>query len=63
MLTLAVVAVLSIFTPLQASVSQHNPFYCFANDPIKPQSSMFATKTAYEAVRGDFDFANVRSSR
>jgi hypothetical protein len=40
-----------------ASVSRHDPFYCFAADSIKPQSSMFATKVAYEAVRGDF-FAN-----
>lgn len=47
-LMLVVVAALS-----EASVSVHNPFYCFDSDPIRPQKSMFATKVAYEAVRGD----------
>lgn len=37
----------------QASVSMHNPFYCFDTDPVRPQNTMFATKVAYEAVRGN----------
>ncbi|KAG4066312.1 hypothetical protein HA402_000536 [Bradysia odoriphaga] len=37
----------------KANVSAHNPFYCFATDPIRPQNQMFATKVAYEAVRGN----------
>lgn len=51
-LSLAFVFLMAI-TLSQASVSMHNPFYCFATDPVRPQSSMFATKVAYEAVRGD----------
>lgn len=52
-----------VITLSQASVSRHDPFYCFATDPIKPQSSMFSTKVAYEVARGDF-FANPsRSSK
>lgn len=35
-----------------ASVSMHNPFYCYADDPIKPQIGMFATKSTYETSRG-----------
>jgi hypothetical protein len=62
MLSLVAVAVILVLSPSQASVSQHNPFYCFATDPIKPQNTMFSTKTAYEAARGNFDFS-FRSSR
>lgn len=35
-----------------ANVSQHNPFYCFSQDPIRPQIGMFATKSTYETNRG-----------
>lgn len=35
-----------------ASVSMHNPFYCYAEDPIRPQIGMFATKSTYETNRG-----------
>jgi hypothetical protein len=62
-LSSAVIFVLSIFVPSEAGVSQNNPFYCFASDPIKPQNSMFATKVAYEAARGDFNFVATRSSK
>ena len=34
------------------SVSMHNPFYCFSQDPILPQIQMNDIYTAYEAVRG-----------
>jgi hypothetical protein len=36
----------------KASVSVHNPFYCYTEDPIRPQIGMFATKSAYETSRG-----------
>ncbi|KAG5672851.1 hypothetical protein PVAND_002940 [Polypedilum vanderplanki] len=36
----------------QASVSLHDPFYCFTTDPIHPQNQMFATKVVYEALHG-----------
>lgn len=49
----SLLVVLATAAVSQASVSMHNPFYCFANDPIMPQRSMFATKVAYEAVRGE----------
>lgn len=34
------------------SVSVHNPFYCYAEDPIRPQYGMFSTTSAYETTRG-----------
>lgn len=37
----------------------HNPFYCFSEDPIRPQSAMFSIHTAYETVRGKSINANV----
>jgi hypothetical protein len=30
----------------------HDEFYCFATDPVKPQRSMFAAQSSYEATRG-----------
>ncbi|KAG4078988.1 hypothetical protein HA402_001643 [Bradysia odoriphaga] len=41
------------------SVSIHNPFYCFSQDPFRPQIGMFATTTAYETVRGQAINPNV----
>lgn len=38
----------------QASVSVHNQFYCYSQDPIRPQIGMFATKSTYETNRGQF---------
>lgn len=53
MVKLILVFILSItFAISKGSVSMHNPFYCFATDPIRPQNQMFASKVAYEAVRG-----------
>lgn len=37
---------------VQSSVSMHNPFYCFDTDPIKPQHTMYAPVTTYDAGRG-----------
>lgn len=45
----------------EASISMHNPFYCFSQDPIRPQIAMFATETPYEAVRGQSINASVSS--
>lgn len=36
----------------EGSASMHDPFYCYSEDPIRPQVQMFATTTAYESVRG-----------
>lgn len=45
--------VFSVFFVLSSgSVSMHNPFYCHAEDPIRPQTQMFAQETPYETVRG-----------
>lgn len=44
-----------------ASVSQHNPFYCYSHDPIRPQIGMFGTKSTYETNRGRQIDANVSS--
>lgn len=34
-----------------ASVSVHNPFYCYSEDPVRPQYNMFSLTTAYETQR------------
>lgn len=41
-----------LFMLSSANVSMHNPFYCYSEDPIKPQMGMFSTRTAYEINRG-----------
>lgn len=35
-----------------AGVSMHNPYYCYAQDPIRPQVGMFSSITSYETNRG-----------
>jgi multiple inositol-polyphosphate phosphatase / 2,3-bisphosphoglycerate 3-phosphatase len=42
---------LSVFA-VNSSVLKHNPFYCYSQDPIRPQVGMFATKSTYETNRG-----------
>ncbi|KAJ6644593.1 Multiple inositol polyphosphate phosphatase 1 [Pseudolycoriella hygida] len=49
------------FALTNGSVSVHNPFYCYADDPIKPQHGMFSTTSAYETTRGDSVDAGVSS--
>lgn len=44
-----------------ANVSMHNPFYCYTQDPIRPQIGMFATKSSYETNRGRSIDPNVSS--
>lgn len=39
----------------------HNPFYCYAEDPIRPQLSMFSMENPYELVRGRNIDPNVSS--
>ena len=48
------ISVVLCFTILkvESSVSKHNRFYCFSQDPVKPQIGMFATKSTYETNRG-----------
>lgn len=31
---------------------QHDPNYCYATDPIRPQLARFSSRTAYETIRG-----------
>ncbi|XP_037024280.1 multiple inositol polyphosphate phosphatase 1-like [Bradysia coprophila] len=50
---LLVVLILSINSLLtNAGVSMHDPFYCYAQDPIRPQVGMFSSITSYETNRG-----------
>ncbi|KAG4075107.1 hypothetical protein HA402_013502 [Bradysia odoriphaga] len=45
--------VISLFFVLSIGVSMHNPFYCYAEDPIKPQiPTMFSAISPYELIRG-----------
>lgn len=41
-----------------AGASMHNPFYCYANDNIRPQINIASLLTSYEAVRR-FNFTTV----
>lgn len=43
----------------EGGVSVHNPFYCYSQDPIRPQNSWFGIHTAYETNRGQSINANV----
>lgn len=42
-----------------ATISVNNPFYCYANDPLKPQIGMFGVHGPYDSVRGPIINANV----
>ena len=35
-----------------AQISTHDPYYCYAEDPIQPQRSMFSFVTQLDSVRG-----------
>lgn len=47
-----VISLAAIIQCGEAGVSMHDPFYCYSEDPIKPQIGMFATKSTYETSRG-----------
>lgn len=42
----------SALTLAAASVSVNNPFYCYSQDPIRPQLNMFSIISTYETNRG-----------
>lgn len=44
-----------------SSVSMHDSFYCFANDPLRVQDSMYASQSSYEASRGRSINSNISS--
>ncbi|KAG5672852.1 hypothetical protein PVAND_002941 [Polypedilum vanderplanki] len=46
------ILILNVVHVTFSSVSQHDPFYCYSSDPIRPQVGMFATKSSYETNRG-----------
>lgn len=43
----------------QCSVSVHNPFYCYSQDPIRPRSVLGGIHSPYETNRGQIINANV----
>lgn len=47
-----VLVTLCFLSRVDGGISLHDELYCFADDPIKPQSSMFATQSSYEPARG-----------
>lgn len=52
-LFLAVVSVVILsITCVQSQVSQHDEFYCFSDDPVRPQDVMFAAQSGYAPSRG-----------
>lgn len=60
MLSTVHIVVISLFVVVSnGSVSMHNPFYCYSEDPIRPQITMFATETPYERIRGQSIDPNV----
>lgn len=38
---------------VDASVSRHNPFYCYSQDPFRPQVEHFSIISTYETSRGN----------
>lgn len=58
-LLLLVIALTATWT--DANVPVHNPFYCFSEDPIRPQISTFSTLSPYEVIRGQRIDPNVSS--
>lgn len=44
--------VISTIVCAYANVSQHNPFYSYSQDPIRPQLGMFGKVSSYEISRG-----------
>lgn len=56
-----VVALLFSLTWSNASVSVHDPFYCYAEDPLRPQVGMFSIISTYETSRGRFVDPSVSS--
>lgn len=43
----------------QGSVSVHNPFYCYSEDPIRPWTELSGIHSRYDAFRGQLIKANV----
>lgn len=58
-LSIFILALTFVWT--RGSVSVHNPFYCFSQDPIRPQVGMFGYLSPYESTRGHHINANVSS--
>lgn len=54
-------AVSLTFLWVDASVSQHNPFYCYSTDPIRPQVELFSIISTYETHRGNVVATNASS--
>lgn len=50
--------VLAIAVSVDAGASMHNPFFCYASDPIRSMTNMGGVITSYEAVRR-FNFTTV----
>lgn len=45
--------------PVRAGVSTHNPYYCYAEDPLRPWTMLGGLLSPYEPNRGRFINANV----
>lgn len=58
----ALLGVLFLAVTADAGASMHNPFYCYATDPIRPMTNMASTITSYEAIRR-FNFTTVNPYR
>ncbi|KAG4069951.1 hypothetical protein HA402_015175 [Bradysia odoriphaga] len=58
----ALLGVLFLAVTADAGASMHNPFYCYATDPIRPMTNMASVFTSYEAIRR-FNFTTVNPYR
>lgn len=45
--------ILALASMASAQLSTHDPFYCYATDPIQPQRGMFQTTTQLDNIRGN----------
>lgn len=58
----ALLGVLYLTVKADAGASMHNPFYCYATDPIRSMTNMATGLTSYEAIRR-FNFTTVNPYR
>lgn len=64
MLSVADLFVLSlVIISTQAGVAEHNPFYCYSEDPIRQWSALGGIQNPYEAVRGQNINPNVSACK
>lgn len=58
---LAIIIAITIFDTALPQRIMHDEYYCYSQDPIRPQNGMHASESAYEALRRPAIDPNVSS--